>query len=225
MKTTSDSAKDLEQAKVLDDLITQANSLVNEGDRVPFFLTASGTFTQGSQKAFEMVFNVPADGDFFATRLNLLLEARLTSTVSPELNDRGYRPVDWTCAADRRNGAANFPLSPTMANALFEMRTADGPYSNLPVAITSVYSARHGIPMWQDTRASPLVSTYNSGLDFPVDEVMRRGTATTIKVTPLFSVRSTVTTSVLEYRVQGVFTGFKRVKAFAGEGFPFTLTR
>lgn len=221
-------AKDLEQAKQIEEAHATADNLWNDGDRAPFFLTASGTFRQGTQKAFELLFNVPADGDFFATRFNLYLAVKRVSTSDPNLSDRAYKAVDWTVSADRRAGSGTaFPLAPTMASALFDIRGPDGAYSNLPLTVASAFSARRGLPMAFSARASALVSAYPvSGLAFAVDELMRRGTATTVKVTPTFSRRAAAGSAfVLEYRVQGVFTGFKRVKAFVGAGFPFTLTR
>lgn len=212
-------------------LLDAASSLYDEGDRAAMFLQVHRTFAQGEATASELVFNVPSDADFFATRLNLYIEARILSLSSPKTETEAtYRPVDWTCTADINQFVSGvFPFSPTAVNVLFEMRNDDGPYQNLPTSVLSAFSQRQGLEMWFNQRVSPLVSAYLGGLDFPVDEWVRRGTAVVVKVTPTFVTNPPTpvlgVSEKIEYRVRGVLTGYKRVKAFKTDAYPLTLER
>ena len=211
------------QAKQIDDMISSALLLVNDGDRVPFFLTAYTGFAMNTDSTNELTFNVPSDADFFGVRLNLYLLARLASTDTrnyPELTELVFRPVDWTCSSDIRGVFSNTtqPIAWSAANVQFELRNnfdanSESAYQSLPLTIAAAFSARQGLPDYS------LVSVYGAGLDFPVDEWIRRGSTATVKVKTTFSPSSLPTPPqyystmydkrTLEYRIFGVFTGYK----------------
>lgn len=214
--------------------IEMAASLLNDGDRVAYFTPAAVVFAQSEPAASEMVFNIPTDADFFGTRINFYPEARIVSQTSPVFETEAtYRPVDWTCTPDmaaNQSGGYLTVLSYGAVNCLFEIRNEDGPYQNLPVSIASAFSSRYGLPMNLNVRAGPQVSAYLGGIDFPIDEFVRKGSAITVKITPTFVPRAAAPINPavlekLEYRIRGVFIGYKRVKSFKSESYPLTLTR
>ncbi len=202
----SQEAQALKLVEKIDNLLDRVSYIIDDGDRAPIFLRGQMTFVTGETPSTDMIFNIPKDADFFGERLNLYLQRRVTSLTAPATaTEKTFRPVCWTTVCDitSLNGAIKD------ATATFEITDSmNGPYASAPMSIKSAWSQRVGVP-----QAGPSISSYIGGLDFVVPYHIKRGHTLTVKVSPIFS-RFNNETTKNEYRVVGVLTGYKKVKAF-----------
>ena len=205
----------------IDRLIDRA-SAVGDAVEVPCYLQGtpqvdatqhgSDTFLTGENTEIELAFNVPSDGDFFGMRLNFFLQSRTYSLLNPlTATDLTFRPADWTVVNYRTSpSAAEVNPRPVRdASAVILLRDEDGQFSSNALGMWFFYSAKWGAPVF-DGQDTPY-SAWTSGMDFDVSWRIRRGTTLTAKVTPTFS-RVVAATEKTQFRVAGVFQGYKRVK-------------
>lgn len=209
--------------KRIDALVSRALALADDGDRAPYFVRSNTVFRSPDNTNGEMLFNIPADADFYGKRLDLFLSARTVSTASPTLTDLTYRPVDWTPAAMLSTSRIE---SIAAANCVFFISDSmRGAYQLSPIAIPMAFSAR-AMNFAAGLLAGgiiPVGTPYLGGLDFHTDYVLKRGSSMSVVVTPLFSharsdadlLNSFVSQDgdVLELRVVGLLQGYKKVKA------------
>jgi len=204
----------VDAVRKMDGLVKRCMGLVDEGDRDSYFLHDSYTFRSGSLLEQDLVLNNPLDAVFFGTRLNLFLDKRLiddsAAPVTGPNNERTFRPVDWTPINDWPG-----TLVPPEANATFQIRSSRGVYNSAPLAISHAFSTRAGSFM-----GALAVSAYLGGLDFHRPFPIPRGEAMTVRVSPSYTRALSADgsfpdlTSVPQYRVTAVVTGYKRVRAF-----------
>ena len=194
----------------MDRLVLRCLGLADDGDREAYYVHDSYTFLTGNKQEQDLILNNPLDAPFYGKRLNLFLESRLTDQSGAGNNELTFRPADWTPTNDWPN-----PLIKDV-NANFTVRTPSGIYSSAPLSIAHAFSTRHGVPGFMP------VSAYVGGLDFHRDYPLPRGTAMTVRVSPVFiralgGVFPTPfpdPTSVPEYKVTAVLQGYKKIRAF-----------
>lgn len=203
-------------AKELDGLLARALSLEADGDRVPYFVRSSVVFDVVQNTTGEMVFNIPTDAHFYGRRINLFLASRIRSTVDPALTDLTFRPVDWTTAGLVLAGGGVINPQDVLANSVFHISdSVRGEYQRVPIAIMSAFSTRVVNPNAVLANTEMPIAAFIGGLDFHTDYVLRKGSTMTVRITPAFSFgpAPVVAGDVLEFRVTGIFQGFKKAKA------------
>lgn len=210
----------------LTELLDVSRRISVDGDRVPLFVKAEMRFLEGRNQAAPMTFNIPTGEDFFATRLNLYLQSRLSSIANPDTEtENTFRPTDWSSVDEYLlntggNNAGQYQNK--YATCFFDIQTADGKkFQNAPMSILHAFSDREpcavnsfimsvppGVLIHVDNYAA-----YVGGMDFDVEERIRAGGAWVVNITPTFT-RDIDAASVdrREFAVVGILTGFKRVK-------------
>jgi hypothetical protein len=215
------------QAEAASRLLERAQSAagavrgLRSGDRVYTPLVAAAEFQQGTAPSANLVFNVPADADFWAYRFMLYPYCRVIDpSGSSEIT---YRPTSFTSQ----------PLSPGI--------TADDEYSdfesqvdaefafifdgrevqstNIPAAAaycvnvekwsapTSQLIFFHP-PIWTGATQTP------SGLVFDIPWFFPRGKTLTCRVTPTYLGVRTIDSRQHQYKIVGVLEGEKRPGAY-----------
>jgi hypothetical protein len=217
--------------KELDALHARARAIrsLGDGDRVPLYITGDMTFVAGQNRAAPITFNVPAGEDFFATRLNLFLGARLLSIASPDTtaSDNVYRPADWTGTNDLIDptGAEDSgQFQNKYATAFFAIQNAQGKkFQNAPMAVLHAFSNREplsrgsiigtGVPPALPLFLLDGYSAYVGGMDFDVEERIPAASSWTVTVTPTFARDVSADSDFrVQFRVRGVLTGHKKVR-------------
>jgi hypothetical protein len=201
----------VDEIQIMDSQVLRCLGLIDDGDRVAYYVHAEYTFLLGQLLEQDLNLNNPFDSTFFGQRLNLYLGSRLSDQSGNDNSELTFRPDDWTPVND-------WP-APTIkaANCTFSIRTSKGPYSSAPMSIAHAFSCRAGVP---DNVQPMAVSAYLGGLDFHRDFPIPRGESMMVKVTPNYT-RALASdgaipdlTSVPEYRVSAVLQGYKVARAF-----------
>jgi hypothetical protein len=193
-----------------------------KGYKAPYMISAEGRFLLGNNDVQKLLFNVPADGDFFAERLNLYLQYRFLDVTSVAASDLAFRPCNWTSVGDVYDFAtANTSNAGTgEANAKVSLRDdTNGKYQSAPFSVAGLYSSRFGLTNGVFAAEN---SMYRGGLDFEIPMRIGRGKAAELEVTPQFSstgavVRQYLTdnpTFRIEFRVVGLLRGYRNIRAF-----------
>jgi hypothetical protein len=208
----------------LEDIVTKASALSQRcmlamgqrGTRAPYLLRGQSVFALGTTSVQKLTFNVPADADFNGERLNLYLQYRIIDVVTVAASDTAYRPCRWSSQADLNRGIVGFPESNAMVSLKDE---ANGEYQNAPFNVGCLYSSMYGVT---SSSLGGVVGEYFGGLDFNVPYVVPCGKAAEMDVTPLYTSALGVTSATsymtatqrVEFRVVGMFHGYKNVRAF-----------
>lgn len=193
-----------------------------KGYKAPYMISAEGRFLLGNNDVQKLLFNVPADGDFFAERLNLYLQYRFLDVTSVAASDLAFRPCDWTSVGDVYDFASVNTSHGTTgeSNAKVSLRDdTNGKYQSAPFSVAGLYSSRFG---QTGGVFSAVNSMYRGGLDFEVPMRIGRGKAAELEVTPLFSTAGAVVRTYLtnnptfriEFRVVGTLRGYRNIRAF-----------
>lgn len=194
-----------------------------KGYKAPYMISAEGRFLLGNNDVQKLLFNVPADGDFFAERLNLYLQYRFLDVTSVAASDLAFRPCNWTSVGDVYGAGAIFSIAPPAkaeANAKVALRDdTNGKYQSAPFSVAGLYSSRFGLTGGIFAAEN---SMYCGGLDFEVPMRIGRGKAAELEVTPQFSTAGVVVRQYLtdnptfriEFRVVGLLRGYRNIRAF-----------
>lgn len=193
-----------------------------KGYKAPYMISAEGRFLLGNNDVQKLLFNVPADGDFFAERLNLYLQYRFLDVTSVAASDLAFRPCNWTSVGDTYDVLTTDASSGARgeANAKVSLRDdTNGKYQSAPFSVAGLYSSRFGLTGGIFAAEN---SMYRGGLDFEVPMRIGRGKAAELEVTPLFSTVGAVVVQYLtdnptfriEFRVVGLLRGYRNIRAF-----------
>lgn len=190
-----------------------------KGYKAPYMVPAEGRFLLANNDVQKLMFNVPADGDFYAERLNLFLQYRFLDVSSVAASDLAFRPCNWSSVGDVYS-----MFSPGQhrgeANAKVSLRDdTNGKYQSAPFSVAGLYSSRYGLA---DGGHAGVNSMFRGGLDFETPMRIGRGKAAELELTPLYStVSSTVSTYLtdnptfrVEFRAVGLLRGYRNVRAF-----------
>lgn len=198
----------------------EAAELIDDGDRAWYVISgASGTFDHGKNNAVQVVFNVPADADFYGMCLNLYYQYRVIDRADPTQSDRTFRPCIWTswaCTVTDFFGTNEANAGHEGNGTVMIQDDAAGPYQNAAFSVASMYSTPYGIPGGQ---GSIPMTLYPGALRFHRPYFIGRGKAVTLVYTPLFTSQFNLglaedTTLAMQFRVFGLFDGYKKVTAF-----------
>ncbi len=205
-------------SRELDRVGREAAALNDDGDRAWYLLPGtSAAFRLGQDKAVQVTYNVPADADFYGMSMNLYYQYRIIDPTDATNNDRAFRPCVWSNWANTVVGSASkaAPNPGHEGNGTVSIQDdATGPYQDAPFSVTSMYSAPYGVPQGQ--LGAP-VSLYPGALRFHRPYFVGRGKAVGLLYTSLFTSAFNLDLAeglTTEYRVVGIFDGYKKVTAF-----------
>jgi hypothetical protein len=215
-------ARLLERAKQAADTVRALRS----GDRVYTPLIASAEFQQGTAASANLVFNVPADADFWAYRFMLYPYCRVIDPTGATPSDVAYRPTSFTAQPNSPGIVDSTTLSDfeTQMDAEFAF-IFDGKEvqsTNIPAAATYCVNVEKwsalpipgfNLPIWTAATQTP------SGMLFDVPWFFPRGKTLTCRVTPTYlGVRTIDLESAPgrqnQYKLVGVLEGEKRPGAY-----------
>jgi len=204
-------------AKDLDALLGRALGLVDDGDRVPYFVRSSETFELSENTTKELLFNIPSDANFYGRRLNLFLGAKIISTTVPATQtELTFRPVDWSSAGMPVSGGAIDDIARFASGVFHISDSMRGEYQRAPIPIGLAFSSR-AVPPFGLADQMP-ISAFLGGLDFHADYILRKGSTMTVRFTPTASFVGSASIAPLpgdtwQFRVMGVLQGYKKAKA------------
>ncbi len=211
---------------------------LRSGDRVYTPLVASAEFEQGSTAAANLIFNVPADADFWGYRFLLYPYCKVVDPVNGTPDEVTYRPTSWVGQPYSPGIGAGDPdfMSDfdTQVDAMFAFikNNKELQNSNIPASAAycvnidkwsvvpgGVFSASIE-PGWNACTQTP------AGMVFDIPMFIPRTKTLTCRVTPTYLGIRTIPETILvddtpteivrrhRYKIVGVLEGEKRVSAF-----------
>lgn len=205
---------------------------LRSGDRVWTPLISAVEFVQGTAASANMVFNVPADADFWAYRFTLYPYCKVIDPVNGTPDDVVYRPTSFTGQPANPGMTQAIDVLSDIENqvdAVFAFITGSKELQNVNIPASAAYStsmskwAQDNIgaaQQWGATLSTP------GGMVFDTPWPIVRGRAVTCRVTPTYLGVRTIPETVLineveteivrqhKYKLIGVLEGEKRVGAF-----------
>ncbi len=230
MSQTDKSARLLERAQKACENVRGLRS----GDRVYTPLIASAEFAQGNAPSANLVFNVPADADFWAYRLLFYPYCKVIDPVNGSPDELVFRPASFT-------GEAGAPGLDNVSSVYTDYSTSvDGTFGlifdgqemqNIDTPLSAAYCANmgkwlSGFPsgsspgLWAGSSDTP------GGYVFPIPHFMPRAKSLVCRVTPTYlgvrtiteqmagEVAPTTITRQHRYKIVAVLEGEKKVAAF-----------
>lgn len=205
---------------------------LRSGDRVYTPLVVTAEFDQGNAPSANLIFNVPADADFWAHRLCLFPSCKVIDPVNGTPDEVVFRPTSWAGQAftsgffnpDETYGDFNTVMDGMFA-LIFqgkELQNADVPASGAYCADVGKWLAQGAVT----THFWAAVSQTMGGYVFDVPFFIPRGKSLTLRFTPTYlGVRTIVETILVDavpteitrrhrYKLTAVLEGEKRVSAF-----------
>lgn len=192
------------------------------GDRTYTPLIAAAIFPQGSAAKADLVFNVPADADFWAYKLLMFPQCRVVDPAGGTPDEVTFRATSFSgesgstgiAAAATRYSDFNTIVDGTFA-LIFEGRELH----NVDTPLAATYCASTGKwltggfaggipPTWSGANPTP------GGMVFDVPFFIPRTKSLTCRVSPTHLGVRTIDTRRHEYRIVGILEGEKKVSAF-----------
>lgn len=213
-----------DQAAVLLARAQQAASKLRglrSGDRVYTPLIASAEFSQGVAPSANLVFNVPADTDFWGYRLMLYPYCKIVDPVNNTPEEVTYRPTSFV----GQSYSPGFrPLNrysdiTSVVDATFALIYQGRELQNIDTPVAATYSANVG--KWFKNRWGGATQT-PAGFVFDIPMFIPRARSLVCRVTPTYlGVRTTLEPveegQILRqhrYKIVGVLEGEKKAGAF-----------
>lgn len=205
--------------------------LLRSGDRVWTPLVSAVEFPQGTAAAANMVFNVPADADFWAYRFTLYPYCKVIDPVNGTPDDVVYRPTSFTGQPANPGMTQAIDVLSDIENqvdAVFAFISGGKELQNVNIPASAAYSTSMGkwvqpniafVQQWGATWSTP------GGMVFDIPWYIPRGRAITCRVTPTYLGIRTIEELVISgeeettivrqhrYKFMGVLEGEKRVGA------------
>lgn len=215
-------------SRLLDKATKAANAVrvLRGGDRVYTPIVSSAEFSQGSAATANLVFNVPADADFWAYRFMLYPYCRVIDPTGATPSDIAYRPTSFTAQPNDpgiSGGAQGSDFQVLMdAEFAFIFDGRETQSTNIPVA--AAYCCN--IDKWRifpnfPTSAPRFTGATQtaSGMVFDIPWFFPRGKTLTCRVTPTYLGVRTVELEESpgrqnQYKIVGVLEGEKRPGAY-----------
>lgn len=215
------------QAEAASRLLERAQSAagavrgLRSGDRVYTPLVASAEFQQGTAAAANLVFNVPADADFWAYRFMLYPYCRVVDPTGAVPSEVAYRPTSYTSQPNSpgiSTGLSDFE-SQVDAEFAFIFDGRETQSTNIPVSATycvnvekwsTLSNAPFALndPIWTAATQTP------SGMVFDIPWFFPRGKTLTCRVIPTYLGIRTIDSRQHQYKIVGVLEGEKRPGAY-----------
>ncbi len=206
---------------------------LRSGDRVYTPLVTAAEFQQGTAPSQNLVFNVPADADFWAYRLLLYPYCKVVDPVNGTPDEIVYRSSSFT-GSPGSPGAQNpedtYSDFDSVVDGMFALIYDGKELQNTDVPMSAAYCTNMGkwIPRNGYSRYTQWGAALQSpaGFEFDVPFFVPRGKAVTLRVTPTYlGVRSITETITVEaapveitrqhkYKIVAVLEGEKKVTAF-----------
>lgn len=205
-----------------------ATRVLRSGDRVYTPLVASAEFQQGAAAAANLVFNVPADADFWAYRFMLYPYCRVVDPTGATPSEVAYRPTSFTSQpnspgiVDSEIKISDFETQIDAEFAfIFDGREVQS--TNIPVSATYCVNVEKwstlpvpalALPIWTAATQTP------SGMVFDIPWFFPRGKTLTCRVTPTYLGVRTIDAALEQpakqnqYKIVGVLEGEKRPGAY-----------
>lgn len=216
-------------SRLLDRATKAANAvrILRGGDRVYTPLVASAEFQQGSAAAANLVFNVPADADFWAYRFMLYPYCRVIDPTGATPSDVAYRPTSYTSqpndpgiSFNAQQGGDFQTLMDAEFAFIFDGRELQS--TNIPVAATycvNIDKWRRVPNLNSDTTGFTGATQTPAGMVFDIPWFFPRGKTLTCRVTPTFLAVRTIDIEEFpgrqhQYKIVGVLEGEKRPGAY-----------
>jgi hypothetical protein len=226
----------VEEANRLLEKAQRAGAVVRglrSGDRVFTPLIASAEFEQGSTAAANLVFNVPADADFWAYRFLLYPYCKVIDPVNGTPDEVVFRPTSWTGQPFTPgvglgvNDSSDFEVQ---VDAMFAFIKDGKELQNSNIPASAAYCVN--IDKWAVVPGTASVGGWNActqtpaGMVFDVPMFLPRTKTLTCRVTPTYLGIRTIVEAVTiaavptnivrrhKYKIIGVLEGEKRPAAF-----------
>ena len=203
---------------------------LRSGDRVYTPLIASAQFEQGSTAAANLIFNVPADADFWAYRFLLYPYCKVVDPVNGTPDEIPFRPTSWTGQPynpGTLNSGTNSDFE-VQADAMFALIKDNKELQNNNIPASAAYCVN--IDKWSVIPGTASVGGWNAatqtpaGLVFDIPMFIPRTKTLTCRVTPTYLGVRTIVETMLpgpvdivrrhQYKIIGVLEGEKRAAAF-----------
>jgi hypothetical protein len=190
---------------------------LRSGDRVYTPLVASAEFDEGAAAAANLIFNVPADADFWAYRFLLYPYCKVVDPIGGTPPDVSFRPTSWTGEpfAPGIQIASRYSDFESQMDAVFafifdgkEIQNANIPASAAYCVTMDKWGERTGFGnAWEAALQTP------AGLVFDIPQFIPRSRSFTARVTPTYLGKRTIDARKHRYKVVGVLEGEKRAGA------------
>lgn len=206
---------------------------LRSGDRVFTPLVQSAEFQQGQSPSRNIVFNVPADADFWAYRFLLFPYCKVVDPQNLTPDEITYRPTSFSGESESSGtgaaGGGGWTDFNTMVDGRFAFIFNGNEMQNIDIPMAAAYSQNVGkwlpniqgsLPIWGGVTQQP------GGYVFDIPHFIPRGKNLTVRLTPTFmgirSITETITAEVgtkdivrqHRYKLVGVLEGEKKVGAF-----------
>ena len=209
---------------------------LRSGDRVYTPLVVSAEFSQGTAPSANLIFNVPADADFWAYRLLLYPYCKIVDPVNGTPDEVTFRSTSFTgesfstgAIADPEDHYTDFD---TLVDGTFALIYQGKELQNVDIPMSAAYCVNIG--KWSPSvNASLLTTTWGAasqtpaGMVFDVPLFIPRSKSLTCRITPTYlGIRSILEPTAVgpvtgpdivrqhRYKIVGVLEGEKKVTAF-----------
>jgi len=199
---------------------------LRSGDRVFTPLVAFADFQQGVAPSANLVFNVPADADFWAYRLLLYPLCRVVDPVNGIPAETVFRSTSFTgesFSSGFTTPSLEYSDFNTLVDGNFALIYEGKELQNIDTPMSAAYCTNVG--KWL-RNAWAAASQTASGLVFDVPLFLARSKSLVCRITPTYlGIRTIVEAAVIEeipvnivrqheYRIVAVLEGEKKVSAF-----------
>jgi hypothetical protein len=199
---------------------------LRSGDRVFTPLIVAAEFSQGTAPSANLIFNVPADADFWAYRLLFYPYCKVVDPVNETPDEVAYRSTAFAGQSFSPGVITDLVYSDyaNLVDATFALIYQGKELQNIDTPISAAYCCN--VEKWLVGAIWAGASQTAGGLVFDVPLFIPRGKSITCRVTPTYlGVRSIVEeiegeiapeeiTRQHKYKIVGVLEGEKRVSAF-----------
>lgn len=205
---------------------------LRSGDRVFTPLVVATEFSQGSAPSANLVFNVPADADFWAYRLLFYPYCKVVDPTNLTPDEVAFRSTSFSGESNSSgigNPALRYSDFNTLIDANFALIYQGKELQNIDVPISAAYCCNTGKWCAKSTDSAAPVNVWAgasqtpAGLVFDIPMFIPRAHSLTCRVTPtLLGIRSILDpiagpaeiTRQHRYKIVGVLEGEKKVTAF-----------
>ena len=196
--------------------------MLRSGDRVYTPLIASAEFAQGNSASANLVFNVPADADFWGYRFMLYPYCRVIDPTGEDPSEVAYRSTSWTVQPNSPGitaspGQATDFETQVDAEFAFIFDGRETQSTNTPAAATycadiekwsNIFTTAPSNAVWTAATQTP------SGMLFDIPWFLPRNKTLTCRITPTYLGVRTIDSKQHQYKIVGVLEGEKRPGAY-----------
>lgn len=208
---------------------------LRSGDPVFTPLIAFAEFGQGAAPSVNLIFNVPADADFWAYRLLFYPYCKVVDPVNLTPDEIVYRSTSFV--GESFSTGVGTPATAwsdfnNLIDGTFAIMSEGEELQNIDIPVAGAYCANIG--KWMPTAGDPSFSTFfggqwgaasqtPGGYVFDIPQFIARGKALSVRFTPTYLGVRTITDTITgpttitrqhKYKIVAVLEGEKKVSAF-----------